>query len=135
MKKNKFKFPESEGCIRKKITEMGLSALGKSWAMARGCFALPRQGVRNDTWCEIDFAVMFKDLEKYAEENGFPMVPKQTLAAHLRDLGFGKINKRKVGGTGYYNVYGLTQEALMNPVPVVCDMDVKTGNEGFVYDE
>lgn len=135
LKKNKFKFPESEGCIRKKITEMGLSALGKSWAMARGCFALPRQGVRNDTWCEIDFAVMYKDIEKYAEENGFPMVSKQTLAAHLRDLGFGKDNKRKVGGTVYYKVYGLTQEALTCPVPVVCDMDVETGNEGFIYDE
>ena len=60
---------------------------------------------------------------------------KQTLAAHLRDLGFGKDNKRKVGGTVYYKVYGLTQEALTCPVPVVCDMDVETGNEGFIYDE
>ena len=46
-----------------------------------------------------------------------------------------KDNKRKVGGTVYYKVYGLTQEALTCPVPVVCDMDVETGNEGFIYDE
>lgn len=135
LKRNKFKFPESEGSIRKRITEMGVSALGKSWAMARGCFALPRRGVKNDIYREIDFADMYKDIEKYAEENGFPMVSKQTLAAHLRDLGFGKESKRKVGGTVFYKVYGLTYDDLRSPVPVVSDMDVDTDNEGFEYDE
>ena len=96
---------------------------------------MPRRGVKNDIYREIDFADMYKDIEKYAEENGFPMVSKQTLAAHLRDLGFGKESKRKVGGTVFYKVYGLTYDDLRSPVPVVSDMDVDTDNEGFEYDE
>ena len=135
LKKNKFRFPESEGCIRKKINEMGLSALGKSWSMARGCFALPRQGVKNDIYREIDFSDIYKDIERYAEENGFPMVSRQTLASHLRDIGFGKDSKRKVGGTVFYKVYGMTYDDLASPVPLVSDMKVETSNEGFEYDE
>ena len=135
MKRNKFKFPESENGIRKRIMEMGLSALGRSWAIARGFCSLPREGIKNDPCCEIDFAVMYKDIERYAEDNGFPMVSKQTIAAHLRDVGFGKDSKRKVGGTVYYRAYGVTQETFLTPPPVVSDMDVRTGNDGFVYDE
>lgn len=135
LKKNKFKFPESEGCVRKKIAEMGASALGKSWAIARGCVSSPPGKSRDDPGTEIDFAVIYKDIERYAEENGFPMVAKQTIAAHLRDLGFGKESKRKVGGTVYYKVYGIKRESLDTQVPVVSDMDVETSNEGFEYDE
>ncbi len=135
LKRNKFKFPESANGIRKRITEMGVSALGKSWAAARGCFALPRKGVSNDICREIDFADMYKDIVRYAEENGFPVASKQTIAAHLRDLGFGKESKRKVGGTVFYKVYGMTYEELASPVPIVSDMDVRTDNEGMEYDE
>lgn len=135
LENNKFKFPESEGSLRKKINEMGVSALGKSWAMARGFFALPRRGVSGDMPYEIDFAFIYEDIKKYAEENGFPMVSKQTLASHFRDLGFGKDKKRKVGGTVYYKCYGLTPETLVStPVPLVSDMSVGINNEGFQYD-
>ena len=135
LRRNRFKFPESEGGIRKRITELGLSALGKSWAMARGCFAFPRRGVPNDVWREIDFADMRRDIERYAEANGFPMASRQTLAANLRDMGFGKESKRKVGGTVFYKVYGLTYDDLREDPPVVADMEVGTDNGGFEYDD
>lgn len=135
LKKNKFKFPESEGCIRKRIVEMGLSALGKSWAMARGCFAFPRRGVPYDSPREIDFADMYKDILRYAEINEFPVPSKQSLAAHLRDVGFGKESKRRVGKTVYYRVYGMTYDDLREDPPLVADMDVSTDNSGFEYDD
>lgn len=136
LEKNGFRFPESEGSLRKKINEMGLSALGKSWAMARGFHALPRRGVPGDVPCEIDFAKIYEDIKKYADENGFPMVSRQTLAAHFRELGFGKDKKRKVGRTVYYRCYGLTPDVLEEtPVPVVADMSVDVDNKGFQYDE
>lgn len=134
LKKNGFKFPESEGSLRKKINEMGISALGKSWAMARGFFALPRKGVPNDMPHEIDFAIIYEDIRKYAEENGYPMVSRQTIAAHFRAIGFDKGKKRSVGKTVYYKCYGLTPETIVSePVPLVSDMSVGIDNEGFQY--
>lgn len=134
LKRNGFKFPESEGSLRKRINEMGLSALGKSWALARGFFALPRNGVSNDMAHEIDFAVIYDDIKKYSEENGYPMASRQTIAAHFRELGFGKDKKRKVGKTVYYKCYGLTTDDLVSTsVPLVSDMSVDIDNEGFQY--
>jgi hypothetical protein len=135
LRKNKFKFPESEGGIRKKVTEMGLSALGKSWAFARGFYAYPRKGVVGDRHNEVDFADIYKDIVNYAEENGFPVVSKQTIASHFKDLGFGKDHKRKTGGTVIYKCFGLHTDDLRKPVPIVVDMDVDIDNEEFVYDE
>lgn len=136
LQKNGFKFPESEGGLRKRINEMGLSALGKSWAMARGFFALPRKGVAGDMPHEIDFVHIYEDIQKYAEENGFPMVSRQTIAAHFRELGFGKEKKRKVGRTVYYKCYGLTDDVLVSTsVPLVSDMNVGIDNNGFQYGE
>ena len=86
--------------------------------------------------CEIDFAKIYEDIKKYADENGFPMVSRQTLASHFRELGFGKDQKRKVGKTVYYRCYGLTPNILEEtPVPVVADMAVDVDNKGFQYDE
>lgn len=134
LQKNGFKFPESEGSLRKRINEMGLSALGKSWAMARGFFALPRKGVSCDIPNEIDFAVIYEDIQKYAEENGYPMVSRQTIASHFRAIGFDKSKKRTVGRTVYYKCYGLTTDILVSePVPLVSDMNVGIDNEGFQY--
>lgn len=136
LEKNGFKFPESEGSLRKRINEMGLSALGKSWAMARGFFALPRKGFPNDMPVEIDFAKIYEDIKRYAEENGFPLVSRQTIASHFRELGFGKEKKRKVGKVVYYRCYGLTPDMLENePVPIVADMNVGVDNRGFQYDD
>ena len=136
LKNNGFKFPESEGSLRKRINEMGLSALGKSWALARGFFALPRNGVTNDMAHEIDFAITYEDIRKYAEENGYPMASRQTIAAHFRALGFDKSRNRSVGKTVYYKCYGLTPEAIVSdPVPLVSDMSVDINNEGFQYGE
>ena len=136
LEKNGFKFPESEGSLRKRINEMGLSALGKSWAMARGFFALPRKGFPNDMPVEIDFAKIYEDIKRYAEENGFPLVSRQTIASHFRELGFGKEKKRKVGKVVYYKCYGLTPDMLENePVPIVADMNVGVDNKGFQYDD
>lgn len=136
LQRNGFKFPESEGSLRKRINEMGLSALGKSWAMARGFFALPRKGMPNDMPHEVDFAIIYDDVKNYAEENGFPMVSRQTLAAHFRELGFDKERKRKVGRTVYYKCYGLTSDLLVSAsVPLVSDMSVGINNEGFQYGE
>lgn len=136
LEKNGFKFPESEGSLRKRINEMGLSALGKSWAMARGFFALPRKGVPNDMPCEIDFSTIYEDIRRYAEENGFPLASRQSVASNFRELGFDKGKKRKVGGTVYYKCYGLTPARLADEaVPVVADMDVGVDNKGFQYDE
>lgn len=134
LKKNGFRFPESEGSIRKKINEMGLSALGKSWALARGFYAFPRPDVRSDTPHEIDFAAIYADIEKYSALNGFPLVSKPTIAANLRDYGFGKDKKRKSGGTVYYKGYGLTADDLSEkPVPQVSDMEIEPVNGSFDY--
>lgn len=135
LKRNKFKFPESSGGLRQKITELGASALGKSWALARGCYAYPRANHAGDTWTEIDFKDMYKDIKDYADVNEFPMVSKQTLAAHLRSLGFDDGKKRKCGGTVFYRVYGLTKDDLKNPAPLVCDMKIDVDNEDVTYDE
>lgn len=136
LKKNGFKFPESEGSLRKRINEMGLSALGKSWAMARGFYALPRKDYPGDMAHEVDFTLIYEDIKNYAEENGFPMASRQTIAAHFRDLGFDRNRKRKVGKTVYYKCYGVTADILVStPVPLVSDMNVGIDNEGFQYGE
>lgn len=136
LKKNGFKFPESAGSLRKRINEMGLSALGKSWAIARGFYSLPRKGISGDMPHEINFATIYDDIQKYAEENGFPLVSRQTIASHFRELGFDKGRKRKVGKTVYYKCYGLTPDVLEEtPVPIVADMDVDIDNKGFQYDD
>lgn len=136
LKKNGFRFPESEGNLRKKISEMGLSALGKSWAMARGFYAYPREGVKGDIRHEVEFSAIYADIERYADDNGFPMVSKPTIAAHLRDMGFGKEKKRKVGGTVYYKCFGVTTDDLANTrPPVVADMEIGVNNKSFDYGE
>lgn len=134
LKKNGFKFPESDGGLRKKINEMGLSALGKSWAIARGFFALPRKGVAGDMPHEVDFLNIYEDIQKYADANGFPMVSRQTIASHFRDIGFGKEKKRKVGRSVFYKCYGLTEDDLVvNSVPLVSEMNLDIDNNGFQY--
>ena len=122
LKQRRYIFPRSENAEKQKLLSMGENNVTLSWVHARGVRA--SNLVKGEVYTWIRASVLYDDLLKYAEVNGFDQIDITAFGRQMGKVGFGKQNKVREGKGVSYKVYGCSMDDLNKPVPVVTDMDL-----------
>lgn len=122
LRQRKYVFPSSANAERQKLYTMGESNITASWCLARNIYASPRVRGENYEW--IQALDMYRDLEKYAELNGFKGIDITAFGRMLTKQGFNKTDKKRTAIGMFYKVYGCSNEDLKKEPPIVSDMDL-----------
>ena len=136
LKQRRFIFPKSGNSEREKLVAMAESNITMSWATARGVRA--SAAVKNELFNWFSASDLYKDMEKYAEANGFKSVDITSFGRAMTKLGFNLGSRRRVTSGILYKVYGVSVEDLKRPVPVVQDMELTRADvldKDVEYDE
>lgn len=136
LKQRRFIFPKSGNSEREKLVAMAESNITMSWATARGVRA--SAAVKNELFNWFSASDLYKDMEKYAEANGFKSVDITSFGRAMTKLGFNLGSRRRVTSGILYKVYGVSVDDLKSPVPVVQDMELTRADvldKDVEYDE
>lgn len=122
LKQRGYIFPKSENAEKQKLMVMGEGNITFSWAMARGIRPSARIKGEISTW--IKSSVMYDDMCKYAEANGFEACDLNTFGRAMTKYGFGKESRKRTATGIMYRVFGCTEEELSTPLPLIADLDM-----------
>lgn len=112
LRQRKFVFPKSDNSERQRYVVMGENNVTLSWVFARN-LRFCKNGM-NDTYELIPSKVMYDDMCKYAEKNGFNPVTEQMFGRNLLKLG---LKRKRTSNCTYYEVYGMTEDYLARTEP------------------
>jgi phage/plasmid-associated DNA primase len=128
LRRRKYVFPKSENSEKQKLYVVGQGDVVASWALARGVRCAEQAKGEVSLW--FTAAELYDDMMKYAELNGFDnSVTKIGFAKSMDKMGFNNLCKKRFNDGVKYKVYGLSEEELKTPPPVICDLDLSIEDE------
>ena len=128
LRRRKYVFPKSENSEKQKLYVVGQGDVVASWALARGVRCAEQAKGEVSLW--FTAAELYDDMMKYAELNGFDnSVTKIGFAKSMEKMGFNNLCKKRFNDGVKYKVYGLSEEELKTPPPVICDLDLSIEDE------
>lgn len=135
LKQRRYQFPKSETSEKQKLVVMAQADVVASWADARGIRYC--DSVKGEISCWIKASMLYDDMVKYAEMNGFECnITKKGFSSAMGKLGFGPLNRVRTSESIKYKVYGCTEEELKTPPPVINDFNLGADDMyGVEYDE
>ena len=128
LRSRKYVFPKSENSEKQKLYVVGQGDVVASWALARGVRSAEQAKGEVSLWYYA--SDLYEDMLKYAELNGFECnVTKIGFAKSMEKMGFNNLCKKRVNDGIKYRIFGLSEEELKAPPPVICDLDLSWEDE------
>lgn len=122
LKRRKYVFPKSENSEKQKLYVVGQGDVVASWALARGIRCAEQ--AKNEVFLWHSAADLYDDMINYAEINGFETnVTKIGFAKSMEKMGFNNLCKKRFNDGIKYRIFGLSEDELKTPPPVICDLD------------